>query len=166
MEETTEYLGNHPKSRMQCWVNQLWLRLDVTDMPFFKGKKPFRTLSPCLGKIRQSCFYPFRTFCNSVSGWGMGFFFAQRPVLPGRRQAPGGVSLVLNVFSGVERWCQERLCLTTIELWVRLKAIFHISSKRLKIILSILSMISMHLNNLISLNINIINIYDYWFLSI
>ena len=39
MTETTDYLCNHPKSHLQLWSNQLWLRPRVIDRPFSETRK-------------------------------------------------------------------------------------------------------------------------------
>ena len=110
MTETTGYLGNHPKSHLQCWSNQLWLRPRVTDRPFSDAgnfSEPsypvlarFGSLFPCVLLI-QSGYY---VLCQWLRH---GQFLAQSPVLSRRKQAPSGVSLVLNNFLGIGRCCQE-----------------------------------------------------------
>ena len=77
MTEITGCLSNHPKSHLQCWSNQLWLRPRVTYRPFSEAEKIFRTVSPYLSKVWQSFFLypacPVQTLWTLlvVKAWGV-----------------------------------------------------------------------------------------------
>ena len=59
MTQTAGYLDNHPKSHLQCWSNQIWLRPRVTDEPFSEAGKFSKTILLCLGKVWQWFFLYF-----------------------------------------------------------------------------------------------------------
>ena len=118
MTETTSYLGNHPKSHLQHWSNQLWLRPRVTDRPFSEAGNFSKPSYPVLARFDSlfSCILLVLSGHHAFCQWSMhGQFLAQRPVLPRRKQAPSGVSSVLNILSGIDQCCQEQSCLTSTE---------------------------------------------------
>ena len=115
MTEMAGYLGNHLKSHFQCWSNQLWLRPSVTDRPFSEARKFSKSTYTLLARFNSLFSFcllivsGYYAFCQ----WLMhGQFLAQRPILPRRKQAPSGVSLVLNSLLGIYRCCQEQSCLS------------------------------------------------------
>ena len=120
MTEITGYISNHPKSYVQFWGNQLLLRPRITDRPFSETGKfsklsylifaRFGSLSVCI-LLSQSRHHAFCQWSRK------GQFFAQKPILPRRKQAPIGVSLLLNIPSGINWCCQEQSCQQNPELF-------------------------------------------------
>ena len=60
MTETTGYLGNHPKSHLQHWSNQFWLRPRVTDRSFSEAEKFSKLSNPVLAIFESFFLYPAR----------------------------------------------------------------------------------------------------------
>ena len=119
MTETTGYLGNHPNSHLQHWSNQLWLKPTVTDRSFSEAGNFSKSSYPVLVGFDSlfSCILLVRSVHHALCQWlRHGQFLAQRPVVPSRKQTPSGVSLVLNILSGIDQCCQKQLCLMSTEL--------------------------------------------------
>ena len=114
MTVSTGYLGNHPKSHLQHWSNQLWLRLRVTDRPFSEAgsfSKPFYPVLAIFDSLFSYILHVLsrhHAFCPCLMH---GKFLAQMPVLSRRNQAPSGVFLVFNILLGIDWCCQELSCL-------------------------------------------------------
>ena len=100
MTETTGYLGNHPKSHLQRWGNQCWLKTRVTDRPLSdtgKFKKPFYLLLARFSGHFECILLVWSGHRGFLSVVRQEWFFAQRLVLPRRKQAPSGMSLVPSI---------------------------------------------------------------------
>ena len=57
MTETSCYLGNHPKSHLQCWSKQLWPRPRVTDRPFSEAGRFYKPSYPILARFASLFFF-------------------------------------------------------------------------------------------------------------
>ena len=118
MTETTGYLGNHPKSHLQPWSNQLRLRPSVTDRPFSEAGQFSNPSYPILARF-DSLFYfillVLSRHCAFFQCLMHGKIHAQSPVFPRRNQAPSRVSSLLIVLLGMDQCCQEQSCLTSTE---------------------------------------------------
>ena len=163
--KTTSYLSNHPKSHLQCWSNQLWLRSRVTDRPFSEAGKFFKTVLPCLGKVWQSFSlcpaYPVQIPCtlSVVEAWAVPCWKANC--------AKKKTNSKWSVFSA-QHSIRNRLVLSEATMshvnrtLSYLNAMFHKSLKWLKITYLCRIQSSMYLKNLINLTIGITHMNNYW----
>ena len=77
MTETTDYLGSHPKSYLQCWSNQLWIKPRVTDKPYLEAGKLSKLYYPVLAMFGSPFFWymacPVWTPCilSVVKAWAV-----------------------------------------------------------------------------------------------
>ena len=136
MTETSCYLGNHPKSHLECWSKQPWSRPRVMERPFSEAGRFYKPSYPILARFDSLfCILLVQPRPHAFCQWSrQGQFLDQRPVLPRRKQAPSGVSSALNILSGIDQCYKEQSIVSHINRTLSyLNAMFYSSLRYLKI---------------------------------